>query len=364
MVIICKLIIFGVAPFWGLYKLIKSHNRKSDIVLLRESGGDSRVGKHHALIHVLLLGLCMIGTIVLLEWGMLSLYLGNQKNANLSRIRKNGTRMAAQVVSCEFNEKYSSNTVIIYTYFVDFVVNEQVKRGATMSFLYYPEGSVIDIYYLPYQNGILGGVALADDNGNWGKVKINHGILGIIAAFFCFLFWIEIKKGHVIIYKEEAEQPDSLKAFEQMKEKEKKKYESLLKIGTIILFCMGIFCLFFGLSQNRKVSQIKEQGIKTEAVVKRYEFLRRFSKAESHRREYFVEFIVNGQKVQGKTISRANYIRGDCVEIYYLPETKQELRDVVFSNEKEGLGNDYIFYAELLLMLFAGAFYEIVKKKN
>lgn len=193
MVIICKLIIFGV-PLWALYILLKPHNQKNEVALLNESAGDTRAGRKNTASMRFLGGLCMLGIIILFEWGMFFLYLGCQKNAHLSRIRRNGTRMEAQVVGCKLNEEYSAGSVVTYTYYVDFVVNKQVRRGATMSFLYYPEGSIIDIYYLPYQNGILGGVALVGDSGNLGKVKINQGILGIIAALFLLFLWTNIRK--------------------------------------------------------------------------------------------------------------------------------------------------------------------------
>lgn len=136
------------------------------------------------------------GVIIFCVWGVVSFYLGCGKNSDLSTIRERGTRIAGQVVKSEMNEEYSTASVIMYTYYVDFEINGEKKRSATMSSAYLSVGETIDIFYLPHSSGEMGGIAVSDViDESPGKVKIYGGIAQLFVALL--LFWIRciVKKG-------------------------------------------------------------------------------------------------------------------------------------------------------------------------
>lgn len=127
--------------------------------------------------------------------GVASVYLGCEKNSKLSEIRQKGTKITGKIVKSEINKEYSMASDIAYTYYIDFEIDGEQKRSATMSSAYFAVGDSIDIYYLPYNQGKIGGSAVADVvDDSPGKVKIYSGIVKICAAFFLFCLQLFVKR--------------------------------------------------------------------------------------------------------------------------------------------------------------------------
>ncbi|MCM1157022.1 MAG: hypothetical protein NC300_00735 [Bacteroidales bacterium] len=291
----------------------------------------------------------LLGAILFFGAGSVSVFECCQKNHDLSRIREKGTRLTAKVVSCEPNAKYSTATVPAYSYYVDFVIEGKEKRGATLSRIWSPEGSDIEIYYLPFNEGTLGGVAIAEESGNPGTARLFYGIIEFAVAVILFFAWRKLKSpGEKRVNGGERESTGQIGW--------RRRRRMVMGIGALVFFLAGMLFLVSGVLKNREVIQIKENGVKTTATVKRYKSTEHWGRGETFQKEYFVEFFVEGQKKRGRFISTENLLRNDTVDIYYLPGGEQEVFDVALADNEDKPGRNYI-YRSVFLLLFALGFF-------
>lgn len=291
--------------------------------------------------------LFMLGIIGFFAWGAFSCFLGYQTNSKLAKIKADGTRVTAQVVSCEINSEYSTASSPVYTYFVDFKIAGEEKRSATKSLVYSPVNSKIDIYYLKGH-----GCAIADVTEFPGDIKFRQGALGILAALF--LIYIRLRVKHRM-HRKKVFRMIRNTLTEASVQEELRKENRIQVFVTIALCILGIVSISLGYRENLMLSRIKEHGTRTTAtVVKCNAKVDYFTGEYSEQYDCSVEFTVNGEKTIGHAITGKTFLRGDNTDIYYIINENKGIMDVAIADVDDKPGTDKIVYG-IFELLFAFA---------
>lgn len=364
-------IIFFVIVISIFFKAVQYENKKAEQVLVNQAG--RRVFselKPPSFAEECIIIVLTWGVIIFFVWGVVSLYLGCEKNSDLSTIRERGTRITGQVVKSEMNEEYSAASVIMYTYYVDFEINGEKKRSATMSSACLSVGKTIDIFYLPHSSKEIGGIAVSDViDESPGKVKIYGGIVELFAAFL--LFWIRF-----IVKKRQMQnriKRNGLSEAAQLENLQNQSFFAKIRNGdkyairlliAIVFFVAAMLSFSMGIYNNIAVSTIRKHGVKTTAIIIKNKQQETYYRGAVLQEEYLVEFLVNGEKRKGKAVSKEIFLLNKEVEIFYPADAKGEVIDVVFADVKDYPGRNKIFYGILELLMAIGFYLDYLNKTD
>lgn len=304
-----------------------------------------------------------VSMIAFLLLGVVSVYFGYEKNSALSEIRKKGMRITGKIVKSEINKEFSTASAIVYTYYIDFEIDGEQKRSATMSSAYFALGDAIDIYYLPYNKGKIGGSALADVvDDSPGKTKIYSGIAKISAAFLVFCLQVFIKRRKRLelewrLNEKTASKTGGLDNSQNqslfVKLDKGDKYAIRLVIA-MVFFIGAVLLISSGVYENIATSRIRKHGIRTTGIIIQSELQETFYRGSVPQEEYLVEFFVNGEKRKGKAVSKKSFLLNKEVDIYYPVDGKGEVIDVVFADVNDYPGRNKIYYGILALLMAVG----------
>ncbi|MDE5863438.1 MAG: hypothetical protein K2H34_03725 [Lachnospiraceae bacterium] len=311
-----------------------------------------------------------VSTIAFLLLGVVSVYLGCEKNAALSKIRQEGMRITGKVIHSEIKKEYSTASDIVYTYNIAFEIDGEQKRSATMSSAHFAVGDAIDIYYLPYNHGKIGGSAVADVvDDSPGKTKIYSGIAQICVAFILICLQLFIKSRNkpkrewrlnekAVPKTAGADDLQNQSLFVRLDKGEK---YAIMQAFAIILFTVTIILIFLGVYENMVASRIREHGIRTTGTIIQSEQQETYSRGSVPQEEYLVEFVADGEKRKGKAVSKEIFLLYKEVDIYYLADAKGEIIDVIFADVNDYPGRNKIYSGILALLIAIGLYLESKK---
>ncbi len=123
------------------------------------------------------------------------------------------------------------------------------------------------------------------------------------------------------------------------------KIHKKLEIVAGILCCLvGILFIYSGGKVNYNANKIKENGLKAEAIILNWDVEKRLHVAGRVKYICLVKFIVGEQERIGKAISSDVVFAGEHVNIYYLPDSLDEVEDVVIDikSDFDGPGSNSI----------------------
>ena len=108
-----------------------------------------------------------------------------------------------------------------------------------------------------------------------------------------------------------------------------------IEMAAGVLGCLlGILFICIGGKAEYKAEKIIDTGIRVEAIVLESEVQKRIHVAGRHAKYVcLVKFLIGEQERIGKAISYYPVFSGDYVNIYYLPDSKDEVEDVVIEGD-------------------------------
>ncbi len=291
--------------------------------------------------------ICILGSVLMCIWGLLSIYLGNQINRDLERIRVFGDKTTGSVAACNIESYYSVLGTEKYSYLIDFEVNGETKRSSTVSSLYTNIGETVDIYYLPHTDNYRGGIALTDVDEKPGNERMFFGYIGVCIAIVLFVCGRRLKdNGNV-------------------------EKESRIKINghyIRLIFAIGIsflavIQLMLGGLQNAKDKHIQKEGERTYAIIRQCQNTHNIIyKGDKVLYKYTVEFCLNDETKTGIAKSVKLLHRDDTVMIAYVMDERQDSADVVFANFSNLVGYNNIYHGILALLLSIVVWIDVKKR--
>lgn len=293
--------------------------------------------------------ICIFGSVVMCIWGMISIYLGNQTNRDLMRIRTYGEKMTGKVVACDVDAYYSVLGAKEYSYFVDFEIQGNKKRSSTLSSLYTEIGENVHIYYLPHSDKDRGGITLANIDENPGNSRMILGFIGLFIAIGLFVCGIQMK-------------------IDKTVEKEKKikfdKHKVRLAFAiTISVYAIGL--IVFGVFQNMKDAHIKEIGEMTTATIRHRQDLNNIIyRGDKALYSYTLEFYLDGEKKLGEAKTVELLYRGDTVAISYTLDDSGNPSDVVVADYMNQVGVNHIYHGILVMMISMVVWIKVFKRRQ
>lgn len=280
--------------------------------------------------------ICILGSVVMCIWGMISIYLGNQTNRDLRRIRAYGEKVTGTVAACDLDTYYSVLGSKEYSYFIDFEVQGNNKRSSTLSSLYTEIGENIEIYYLPHSDKEMGGITLANIDENPGNSRMLLGFIGLFIATGLFVGGKKIKND---------------KTVKKEKRIKLNSHKVILTFAIIIsVYAIGLIVL--GVFQNMKDMHVKKIGEKTTATIRQRQDLNNIIyRGDKALYNYTMEFDLNGEKkfVTVKTVELL--YRGDTVTISYTLDDSGNPSEVTFADYKNQVGVNHIYHGILVMMI-------------
>ncbi|MDE6625998.1 MAG: hypothetical protein K2K56_06485 [Lachnospiraceae bacterium] len=129
-----------------------------------------------------------------------------------------------------------------------------------------------------------------------------------------------------------------------------------------IYFIWGIVCFYKGYRENSEFNNIVECGEKVKAnVVKEMGERKSYEPIETRQYIYLVEFVIGGEKQQGRMLATKYLHSGDDVYIYYLKSSLDKTADIAIEDGAFYPGNNMIHHG---ISRFAmGFFFYILLKE-
>lgn len=107
-----------------------------------------------------------------------------------------------------------------------------------------------------------------------------------------------------------------------------------IEMAAGFLCCLlGILFICIGGKVNYKAKKIMDNGVRVQATIFEWDVQKRIHVAGCVKYVCLVKFSVGEQERIGKAISSHVVFRGDYVNIYYLPDSTDEVEDVVIEGE-------------------------------
>lgn len=155
--------------------------------------------------------------------------------------------------------------------------------------------------------------------------------------------------GHQL--EEEPQKPSLLKSYY-------KEHKPFIRIVCCVLFfVIGIIFVGTGIVKMNEQTKIENEGKKINAKVVQCEAKKVYLELRRIEYHYLVEFVVDGKVIQGKTISSHSTLVGKDIDIYYLPDTLDEVCNVVIAGADYRVGISEQLYGVMGLIIAAGFFW-------
>lgn len=108
-----------------------------------------------------------------------------------------------------------------------------------------------------------------------------------------------------------------------------------IEMAAGFLCCLlGILFIGIGGKNNYRAKKIVNNGVRVQAIILERDVQRRIPVPGQHMKYVsMVKFSVGEQERIGKAVSSHAVFRGDYVNIYYLPDSTDEVEDVVIEGE-------------------------------
>lgn len=357
--------IFSIIVISLLYKAVLHNTKDMERAIVYSQGQRPEKTNEFSFAEDCILLVLAEVVIIFLLWGLFLCCLGHQKNSQLVKIKENGIRVTAKVVSCERNEEYSSKNLPIYSYHLVFELNGEKKKSATMSLVYAEVGSYIDIYYLSYSQGSLNaGAAIADAVESPGWAKISQGIIRLYVALLLFFIRVIVKNRILQSKVSGIEQSFNWDEYQKQNIFVKAWKGDRQAVRLILAVVFSVWCIVsisLGCYDNAKVYRIKEHGTRVTATVMRSEQEETYYRGAVLQSDYFVEFVVDGKTVTGKARSKEFFVRGNNIDIYYIMDAGKEIQDVAIADVDDKPGRNKIYYGILELLIAIGVSIDFIQ---